>query len=157
VKLNVHSTEIEHQAALMLERFKQHAPSAVFTGFAVQPMAVKPKAYELILGITKDPSFGHVILFGQGGTAVEAIQDSAVTLVPLAHSEAAELIQSTRVYRLLKGYRNRPAVDFQALEAALVRLSWLPMLFPEVVELDINPLLVDENGVLAVDGRIKIA
>ncbi|MFN8693333.1 MAG: acetate--CoA ligase family protein [Holosporales bacterium] len=156
VALNLRDAAAVVAAAETMQLKQKTLPNTTFIGFAVQPMASRPKAYEIILGLTCDATFGHVLLFGQGGTSVEAVHDSAMTLTPVTQPEARRLIEKTRLYRLLKGYRNRPAVDFSALEQAIVRLSWLAEMFAEIVELDINPLLVDECGVLAVDGRIKI-
>jgi len=131
-------------------------PGARIDGFTVQPMASRPGAFELILGVATDPIFGPVILFGHGGTAVEVIGDRAVALPPLNMALARELISRTRVSRLLKGYRDRPSVDFDALSMALMRISKLIVDIPEIIELDVNPLLAGADGVLAVDARIRV-
>ncbi len=131
-------------------------PGARIEGFTVQPMADRPGAFELILGVATDPIFGPVILFGHGGTAVEVIGDRAVALPPLNMTLARDLIARTRVSRLLAGYRDRPPVDFDALSMALMRISKLIVDIPEIVELDVNPLLAAADGVLAVDARIRV-
>lgn len=132
-------------------------PGAEIEGFTVQRMANRPGAYELFLGVTDDPIFGPVIVFGDGGTAVEIVDDSAVALLPLNLKLAKDVIARTRISKLLGGYRDRPAVDMDQLCHALVQLSELVIDIPEIVEIDINPLLVDENGILALDGRIRVA
>jgi acetyltransferase len=119
-------------------------------------MIVRPKAQELILGLAEDPQFGPVVLFGHGGTAAEAIDDKALALPPLNLTLARALMRRTRVHRLLKGFRDRPAADLDAIAGALVRLSWLAADFPEVTELDINPLLADADGVIALDARVVV-
>lgn len=133
------------------------SPGSKIEGFTVQKMANRPGAYELFMGVTEDPIFGPVIVFGDGGTAVEIVDDSAVALPPLNLKLAKEVIARTRISKLLGGYRDRPAVDMDQLCLALVQLSELVIDIPEIVEVDINPLLVDENGVLALDGRIRVA
>lgn len=149
--------EVEKAAHLMLERLKAANPEAKVTGFTVQPMAQRGTAYELIIGVASDPVFGPVILFGQGGTATEIIGDSAMALPPLNMALARELIGRTRVYRQLQGYRDRPAIDLEALCLALLQVSQIVIDIPEIVELDINPLFADAQGVLALDARIKLA
>ena len=103
-------------------------------------MIHRKNAYELILGITTDTTFGPIILFGAGGTGVETIGDTAMSLTPLDLKLASELIASTRVYKLLKGFRDRPAVDLQGLALCLVKLSTLAVQHRAIRELDINPL-----------------
>ncbi|MCB1686208.1 MAG: GNAT family N-acetyltransferase, partial [Pseudomonadales bacterium] len=132
-------------------------PEAVLSGFTVQPMIHRPGAHELIVGMHLDEQFGPVLLFGQGGTAVEVINDRALGLPPLNMRLARDLIDNTRVSRLLHGYRNRPAADMDAIAMVLLRLSQLVVDFPELVSLDINPLLADERGVIALDARILLA
>ena len=143
-------------AQAMLQRLQKSHPEARLTGFTVQRMARRSNAFELILGAATDPVFGPVILFGQGGTAVEVIRDRAVALPPLNLNLARELVSRTRISKLLAGYRDRPAIDHAALHLTLTKVSQLVCDIPEIVELDINPLLVDEKGVLALDARIGI-
>ena len=122
----------------------------------MQPMVRRPGAYELIVGMSDDPQFGPVILVGQGGIAVEAVDDKALGLPPLNMRLASELLSRTRIYRLLKGFRGQPAVNLDAIALTLVRLSQLIVDLAEVCELDINPLLVDQFGVMALDARIRV-
>ncbi|MFN3075954.1 MAG: GNAT family N-acetyltransferase, partial [Alphaproteobacteria bacterium] len=149
--------EVEKAAVAMLARVKETHPSARVQGFTVQKMARRPGAHELIIGVTSDPILGPVILFGQGGTAVEVIGDSAMALPPLNMALARELISRTRVYKLLKGYRDRPPIDLDALCLTLMQVSQMIIDIPEIAELDINPLFADSRGVLALDARIKVA
>jgi acetyltransferase len=131
-------------------------PDARVTGFTVQPMVSRPGAHELIAGIGEDATFGPILLFGHGGTAVEVIGDRAVALPPLNLVLAHEMIACTRVSRLLRGYRDRPAADVEAVAVTLVKLSQLLADLAAVTELDINPLLADQHGVLALDARIVV-
>jgi acetyltransferase len=157
VRLNLASTEaVRSAAAGTIERAKRLRPEARIDGVTVQPMIIRPKARELIAGMAVDPTFGPVILFGHGGTAVEVINDKALALLPLNIAQANELIARTRVSRLLKGYRNVPAADAAAITETLVRLSRLIEDIPEIAGLDLNPLLADETGVIAVDARVEI-
>ena len=149
--------EVEKAAREMLERVIQISPGARITGFTVQTMARRPGAQELIVGVATDPVFGPVIMFGQGGIAVEVIADRAMALPPLNTTLANELISRTRVSRLLEGYRGRPPADREAIARSLVHLSQLVVDFPEIVELDINPLFADSKGVLALDAHITVA
>jgi acetyltransferase len=107
-------------------------------------------------GMVNDRQFGPVILFGQGGTAVEVLDDKALALPPLNLKLARELIARTKIYRLLQGYRDVPAADINDIALALVRLSHLIVEFPEIEELDINPLLADKDGVVALDARVRV-
>jgi acetyltransferase len=158
VQLGMTSESAVRAAATdIMARARGAKPDARITGVIVQPMIIRPKARELIVGIADDPTFGPVIAFGQGGTAVEAIDDKALALPPLDLKMASDLIARTRVARLLKGYRNVPAVKPGAIALTLVKLAQLAADFPEVRELDINPLLADQDGVLALDARIAIA
>jgi acetyltransferase len=144
-------------AADILRRARAAKPDARIAGVTVFPMVVRPKARELIIGIADDPTFGPVIAFGQGGTAVEAINDKALALPPLDLALARGLIARTRVARILKAYRNVPAADEMAIALVLVKLSQLVADFPEIREIDLNPVLADETGVIAVDARIAVA
>jgi len=157
VALNIESVvELERAADAMLLRCRQSAPSARIDGFTVQKMIRRGGAYELLAGIAVDPTFGPTIVFGQGGTAVELIADRALALPPLNARLARELIASTRIHRLLLGYRDHAAADTAALERALVSLSQLAADVPEIVELDVNPLLADTDGVIALDARVRL-
>ncbi len=140
----------------ILARAKALRPEARISGVIVQAMVVRQKARELILGLADDPTFGTVIVFGRGGTAVEIINDKALALPPLDLQLARDLIERTRVSRLLRAYRDVPAVKPDAVAMVLVKLSQMAADIPEIRELDINPLLADEAGVLAVDARIAV-
>ncbi len=139
------------------KRMQTLRPEARLEGFTVQTMVRRPGAIELIVGATTDPVFGPVLLFGHGGTAVEVIADRALALPPLNVPLARELIARTRVARLLAGYRDRPAADWEAICRVLIQISRLVADLPQVQEIDINPLLADSRGVIAVDARIRIA
>jgi acetyltransferase len=140
----------------ILARARAMRPDARLSGVIVQPMVVRPKARELILGIADDPTFGAVIVFGRGGTAAEVINDKALALPPLDLKLARDLIELTRVSRLLEGYRDVPAAKRDDVALTLVKLAQLAADLPQVRELDINPLLADETGVVAVDARIAV-
>jgi acetyltransferase len=157
VVLNLTSPEAVRAAtADIIARAKALRPEARIAGVIVQAMVVRPKARELILGLADDPTFGTVVVFGRGGTAVEIIDDKALALPPLDLPLARDLIARTRVSRLLRGYRDVPAVKLDAVAMVLVKLAQMAADIPEIRELDINPLLADENGVLAVDARVAV-
>jgi len=120
-------------------------------------MIVRPTARELIAGVADDTTFGPVVVFGQGGTAVEVINDKALALPPLDLKLAQDLIARTRVSRVLRAYRDVPAADEAAVALTLVKLAQLVADVPEVKEIDLNPLLSDHSGVLALDARIAVA
>jgi acetyltransferase len=147
---------VRDAAEAMLQRVHAHKPEARVDGFTVQPMVDRPDAFELIIGITDDHQFGPVILFGHGGTGVEVIEDTALALPPLNMHLAREVMSRTRVYRLLEGFRGRPAVALDDIALTLIKISQLIIDIGEVVELDINPLLADEFGVIALDARIRV-
>jgi acetyltransferase len=149
--------EAERAAADMLARIGRLMPDARITGFTVQPMIRRSRAHELILGMSVDVTFGPLMLFGAGGTAVEALRDSATALPPLDLNLANDMMQRTRIWRLLQGYRDRPAADIDAVAEVLVRLSYLTARHPEIREIDINPLLADDKGVIALDARVRVA
>jgi acetyltransferase len=141
----------------MLARVRKERPAARIEGVTVQRMARGAGAFELIVGATVDAIFGPVILFGHGGTAVELIGDRAIGLPPLNRVLAGELISRTRIARLLAGFRDHPGTDRAAIEQVLMQISQLMADFPEVCELDINPLIADSKGVLALDARVRVA
>ncbi|AKC86389.1 bifunctional acetate--CoA ligase family protein/GNAT family N-acetyltransferase [Pseudoxanthomonas suwonensis] len=158
VRLNLASeASVREAAAGILERARQARPEARIDGVTVQPMITRPKARELIAGLADDATFGPVIVFGRGGTAVEVIDDKALALPPLDLRLAHELISRTRVSRILKAYRDVLAADERAVALVLVKLAQLAADIPQIRELDINPLLADRDGVIAVDARVAIA
>ncbi|MBS0534022.1 MAG: acetate--CoA ligase family protein [Proteobacteria bacterium] len=148
--------EVVAAAARMTERVTGAMPKARLEGFIVQEMIERPNAIELIAGVTTDPTFGPVILFGHGGTAAEIINDESLELPPLNTALARVLIGRTQIAKLLKGYRDRPPSDIDGVVDVLVQLGRVVADHPQVVELDINPLLCDPEGVIAVDGRIRV-
>jgi acetyltransferase len=148
---------VEQAAIAMLERVQRLRPGAAIEGFTVQAMVRRARAQELIVGASLDPLFGPVILFGQGGTAVEVLADRALGLPPLNRLLAAQLVQRTRVARLLAGWRDVPAADTAAVERVLVAVSELMAAEPRITELDINPLLADADGVIALDARVRVS
>jgi hypothetical protein len=141
----------------MRRRLAVLAPGARIEGFTVQAMARRPEAHELIVGAALDPVFGPVVLFGHGGVEVEALDDYAVALPPLNQVLARDLVSRARVARLLLGYRGRPAADHEAIYRVLIAVGQLMADLPEVVAIDVNPLLADRHGVLALDARVEIA
>ncbi|TCS33077.1 acetyltransferase [Paucimonas lemoignei] len=141
---------------LMMLRLRELMPNARSTGFSVQSMARRPEGRELIIGVATDSLFGPVIMFGQGGIAVEVIKDHAIALPPLNQVLAEDLVWRTRIAKLLGGYRNRAPADMDAIYRTLVQISELIVDVPEIVELDINPLVADAGGVIALDARIRV-
>ncbi|CAD5294756.1 GNAT family N-acetyltransferase [Bosea sp. 62] len=175
VVLKVHSPDIVHKsdvdgvaldlttaeavgaaAETMLARIRSARPEAKISGFLVQPMIRRRNGRELIAGIADDPTFGPVVVFGRGGTAVEAIADKALALPPLDLDRARDLIARTRVSRVLASYRNVPAANLDAVAMTLVKLAQLAADCPQICELDLNPVLADPDGVIVVDARIRM-
>ncbi|HRH27220.1 MAG TPA: GNAT family N-acetyltransferase [Aquabacterium sp.] len=158
VRLNIGSAaELAEACRSMLARVTELRPDAHVQGFTVQPMVRKKHAHELIIGTSTDPVFGPVILFGQGGIAVEVMADSALSLPPLNTNLAMAQINRTRVVKLLRGYRDEPAADIHAVAQVLVAVSQLLVDLPELAELDINPLLVNHEGAVALDARVRVS
>ena len=143
--------------AAMTQRVAQLRPKATIDGFTVQAMIRRPRALELIIGASVDPLFGPVLLFGQGGTSVEVVADRALALPPLNAPLAHALIERTRVARLLAGWRDVPAADIAAVVGVLTAMSQLLADEPRIAELDINPLLADADGVIALDARVRVS
>ncbi len=158
VRLNLTSEQAVREATIeVLTLARAAKPGERITGVTIHPMILRPKARELIAGIADDPAFGPIVVFGSGGTAVEVIDDKAIGLPPLDMKLAHDLIARTRISRLLKPYRNVPAADVAGVAAVLVKLAQLSADLPEIREVDLNPLLADETGVIAVDARVTIA
>jgi acetyltransferase len=157
VALNLTSPGAVREAAReMLARARREVPDARITGVTLNPMIVRPKARELIIGIADDPTFGPIVAFGRGGTAVEVINDKSLALPPLDLKLAHDLIARTRVARILRAYRDVPAADLHAVALVLVKIAQLVADVPEIRELDLNPLLADKDGVITVDARISV-
>jgi acetyltransferase len=150
------SSMVVEAAQAMADRLLAELPQAHISGFSVQPMVRRADAYELIIGMINDPEFGPILLFGQGGTAVEEIDDEALGLPPLNMRLARELISRTRIYRLLDGYRGRSPVNIDAIALTLIKVGQLVIDHAEIAALDINPLICDEAGVMALDARIRL-
>ena len=157
VVLNLTTPDAVRTAAnKIIARATSLRPDARISGVIVQPMVIRTKAREIIMGLADDPTFGTVVVFGRGGTAVEIINDKALALPPLDLRLARDLIERTRVSRLLRAYRDVPAVKPDAVAMALVKLAQMAADIPEIRELDINPLLADERGNMAVDARVAV-
>jgi acetyltransferase len=138
------------------ENIKRNRPGAHMDGISIQPMIVKPNGRELMVGVTNDPVFGPVITFGAGGTTVEVMGDTQVSLPPLNVFLARDLISRTKVSKLLGAFRHMPPADMEALEGVLLRVSEMVCELPMLMEMDINPLIVDEHGLLAADARVVV-
>ena len=158
VALNLETVQdVSAAAQAILARAAQRRPDARIDGFTVQPMVRRPRALELIVGASVDPQFGPVLLFGQGGTAVEVVADRAVALPPLNAALARGLIERTRVARLLHGWRDVPPADLDAVGNTLMAVSQLLATEPRIAEIDINPLLCDAQGAVALDARVRVS
>ena len=156
VILDINSeAELREAFECVIERAKKYNPNAEILGVTVQPM-VKKRGYEVIVGAKTDPLFGPVILFGMGGIGVELFKDFSIGLPPLNQTLVRRLMEETKVYQLLKGYRNVPPANLKLLEELIVRFSQLLIDFPQLKEVDINPLLIDENDASIIDARIVI-
>ena len=157
VRLNLTSAKAVAEATDdILSRARAAKPDARFVGVTIHPMIQRPRARELIAGIASDPTFGPIIAFGAGGTAVEVINDKALALPPLNGPLARDLMARTRIARLLRGYRDVPPAAEDAVALVLLKLAQLVADIPEVRELDLNPLLADENGVIVTDARVAV-
>lgn len=158
VALNLQSAEaVSSAAAAMLERLRQQRPNASFVGFTVRPMVSRHNARQLIIGIASDPLFGPVILFGEGGRAVEIVRDHAIALPPLNADLARQLISRTRISRLLGPYLDRPAANIDGLCTVLTRVSQMVVDLPEIVDASLNPLFIDERDAIFADCFIRVA
>jgi acetyltransferase len=136
------------------KRINAAAPKARITGMLVQPFARSGR--EIIVGMTRDPQFGPLVMFGLGGVYVEALRDVTFRVAPLARNDAADMIRAIRGHAILEGIRGQPPVRVDALEDTLLRVSQLAIDFPQIAEMDINPLMGYEDGVLAVDCRFGL-
>jgi acetyltransferase len=157
VALNlVSAEELRRAAGKMRRQVIALLPQAQILGFTVQAMAERPGAHELIVGVASDPVFGPVMLLGEGGVAVELHKNHVVALPPLNTRLAQDMLAGSRLSLLLAGYRGRPPADEAALLATLLKVSQMACDLAWLAELDINPLLVDEHGVLALDARVRL-
>ncbi len=158
VELELEDAAAVAQAARRIQgRVARRRPDATLEGFTVQRMVRRAGAHELIIGASEDPNFGPVMLFGHGGTAVELLRDHALALPPLNMALARRMMEETRVYRLLQGgYGGSPPAALDAIAVALIGLSQLVADCPEVAEVEVNPLLADDKGVVALDARLRL-
>ena len=157
VELELSTPEAVAQATeAVIARAKAARPGARIDGVTLHPMIVAPKAVELIAGVTDDPVFGPVMVFGRGGTAVEVINDRALALPPLDANLARDLIARTRVARQLQGYRDRRPVDVDRLAGILQRLAQLVAEHPAIGDIDLNPLIAEADRLKVVDARVTL-
>lgn len=175
VVMKIHSPDITHKSDVggvvlnikdedgvwnnfknMTRGIKEKMPDVKIEGVTIQPMVNMKDATEMILGIKKDPIFGTVLLVGMGGVGAEVFQDTKLAFPPLNERLTRSMIESLKIYPFLKGYRGAPPKDIEKLIEVIIRLSYLAADYPEIVELDINPLLVATNDVIALDARIVI-
>jgi acetyltransferase len=157
VALDVHTAaQVRDRYAEMLEAVRRAQPTAHINGVTVQPMAQRHRGREVFVGLTTDEAFGPVITFGAGGTMIELIADRAMELPPLNQFLAGHLIERARVSEMLGEWRGAPAADHAALERVLLRVSEMVCALPQLREMDINPIIVDEDGAVAVDARIVV-
>jgi acetyltransferase len=157
VRLNlVNAQEVRTAYHEIIESVMLHQPKARVIGISIQPQIVKPNGRELMVGVTNDAVFGPVITFGAGGTTVEIMGDRSVALPPLNNFLVKDLIQGTHVAKMLGSFRNMPPVNMSDLERVLLRVSEMVCELPMLMEMDINPLILDENGALAADARVVV-
>jgi acetyltransferase len=149
------SQEVSNAFEQIIQNAKSYNSKASLEGVTIQPM-IQHTDLELILGAKKNRDFGPVILFGMGGVLTEVLKDQAIALPPLNRLLAKRLIEKTSVYRLLRGYRNILPANLELLEEILIRLAQLVTDFSEIQELDINPLVITENGFSAIDARVLL-
>lgn len=153
VIVNVEDAEdVRNAYKKIINNVTKHKPKAKIVGIFVQEMA--PQSTEVIVGATKDPQFGPTLMFGLGGIFVEILKDVTLRIAPIAEDEAREMITEVKAYPLLKGYRNRPKADTEAIVKILLNTSRLVMEHQEIKELDLNPIMVYEKGAKTVDARI---
>ncbi|MBN1910505.1 MAG: bifunctional acetate--CoA ligase family protein/GNAT family N-acetyltransferase [Pirellulales bacterium] len=175
VVLKIHSPDITHKTDVggvalglgsdeavrkayekMIATVSERRPDATILGATVQPMVNYPNAFELILGTKKDPIFGSVIMVGMGGVAAEVFRDRALGMPPLNESLARRMLESLKSWPLLKGYRGKPGANIDRLVEIIMRFSYLVADYPEIKELDVNPLLVTKDDVIALDARVVV-
>ncbi|MDO8122831.1 MAG: GNAT family N-acetyltransferase, partial [Candidatus Hermodarchaeota archaeon] len=157
VILNLNSDlEVRNAFDQIVESVKKYKSDVKIEGVTVQPM-IPPDGIEVILGAKRDPLFGPIILFGMGGVGVEFFKDVAIGFPPLNQTLARRIMEETRVYQILKkGYRRTPPANLKLLEELIVQFSQMMVDFPEIVEIDINPMLIDDKQAIALDARIAI-
>ena len=144
--------EVKSAYHKILDNVKKYSPAAKIIGVMVQEMA--PQSTEVIVGAIKDSQFGQTLMFGLGGIFVELLKDVTFRVAPIAREDAREMVTKVKAYPLLTGYRNRPPADVDAIINVLLNTSKLVMDYPEIKELDLNPIMAYEKGVKTVDARI---
>ncbi|MEA3450061.1 MAG: bifunctional acetate--CoA ligase family protein/GNAT family N-acetyltransferase [Patescibacteria group bacterium] len=155
VELNIESKkEAKEKFTLIMNNARQKEPKARLEGVFIEPLT--SKRYEILIGAKRDPIFGPAIVFGMGGVAVEVFNDTKIGLPPLNMALSMKMIQDTKVYKLLKGYRGMPGVDISALQFLLYKFSYLLIDFPEIKEIDINPFAIDEYGGIVLDAKVVL-
>jgi acetyltransferase len=153
--LNLRSEgDVRHAYSEIINSVKGKIPDADIQGVVVTEMVTKK--YELIVGAKKDPLFGPSIVFGLGGVAVEVFKDTNIGLPPLNMALAMRLIEETKIFTLLKGYRGMPGVDIKSIQFLLCKFAHLLIDFPEVLEIDINPFAVDSEGGVVLDAKVLL-
>ena len=155
VKLGINTKEAAMQAYnMIMESVSKANPKALIKGVLVEKMY--SKKYELLIGSKKDPIFGPAIVFGMGGVAVDVFKDTNVALPPLNMALSKRLIEETKIYQLLKGYRGMKAVDLESIHFLLYKFSYLLVDFPQILEIDINPFGVDDSGGVVLDAKVML-
>lgn len=153
IRLNLkNKAEVADAYQEMIQSIQQKLPQANLEGVLIEAMS--PKGQEVIIGMKRDPGFGAMMMFGLGGIFVELFKDVSFRVAPLTRSEAYAMIENTRAGKLLTGYRGQTPADVNAVVETILRLSQLSVDFPEIMEIEINPLSVFEKGCLALDGRV---
>jgi len=153
VKLSLNNKEdVGNAYDEIISMIKKHQPSAKIQGVSVQPMA-RP-ATEVIIGMSKDPQFGPVLMFGLGGILVEILKDISFRIVPLTRRDANEMIREIKGYPILEGYRGQEPANIAVLEQLLLKVSEFVESKPEIKELDINPIFAYRDSALAIDARV---
>ncbi len=153
VVLNIEPKNIKTSYEEMMKVVKKNCPKAKIKGATIQEM-ITMKGYELLIGIVEDPVFGQTIMFGSGGTSVEVVKDSAIEILPINKEVATNMINRTRISKLLNGYRDVKAVNISGIASVIENTAKLAMDFPNIKELDLNPLMVDTKKMITVDARI---
>jgi acyl-CoA synthetase (NDP forming) len=146
------AVEVRNAYGKILENAKKYDVAAKIVGVLVQEMA--PQSTEVIVGAIKDPQFGQTLMFGLGGIFVELLNDVTFRIAPITQEDAHEMVIKVKAYPLLKGYRNTPPADIDAIINVLLNTSKLVMDYPEIKELDLNPIMAYEKGAKTVDARI---
>ena len=157
VRLNItNAPAVRNAYHDIIETVQKRHPTARINGVSIEPFLARPNGRELMVGVFRDPIFGPVITFGAGGSDVEVFSDRSVAMPPLNRFLAQDLIRSTRAAKFLGEFRNMPPVNLEALEDVLLSISEMVCELPWIVELDLNPLIVDDKGAIAADARIVI-